>query len=158
MSDQDDPDHLPDADEDDPDDELVVPPVPDEDDPDDEPEVPPPVPGAVILHTPHLPLIQVESPAVNAFSVGGFAIEGVQGNNAAHARSFYEHLIPMMQKAGPSWKLCTREKFDSIMDAMVRIRNGESTAQVRATYAQAYKWRKSYALVKNGVGGFLIVD
>jgi hypothetical protein len=121
MSDQDDPDHLPDADEDDPDDELVVPPVPDEDDPDDEPEVPPPVPGAVILHTPHLPPIQVESPAVNAFSIGGFAIEGVQGNNAAHARSFYKHLIPMMQKAGPSWKLCTLEKFDSIMDVMVCV-------------------------------------
>ena len=44
------------------------------------------------------------------------------------------------------------------MDVMVRFRNGESTAQVRETYAQAYKWRKSYALVKNGVGGFLIVD
>ena len=44
------------------------------------------------------------------------------------------------------------------MDAMVSICNGESTAQVRATYAQAYKWRKSYALVNNGVGGFLIVD
>ncbi len=44
------------------------------------------------------------------------------------------------------------------MDVMVCIRNGKSTAQVRATYAQAYKWQKSYGLIKNGVGGFLIVD
>ena len=155
MSDQDDSDYQPDAnEEDDPDDdELVDPLVVEENDPDDGPEqVPPPLPGADRPDNP------VESPAVNAFSVDGFAIEGVEGINATHARSFYELLIPMMQKAGPSWKLGTRQKFDSIMDALVRVRNGESIAQVRETYAQAYKWRKSYALVKNGVGGFLIVE
>jgi hypothetical protein len=101
---------------------------------------------------------QVKLPALNAFSIDDFATEGVEGNNAAHARSFYELIITKTQKAGPSWKLCTCKKIDSIMDAMVRIRNGESTAQVRETYTQAYKWQKSYALVKNGVGSFLIVD
>jgi hypothetical protein len=70
----------------------------------------PPLPGA------DMPTNPVESPAVNAFSVDGFAIEGVEGINVAHAQSFYELLIPMMQKAGPSWKLSTCQKFDSIIN------------------------------------------
>jgi hypothetical protein len=125
------------------------------------PEVPTPVAGALIPNVPHLPVVaptQVESPAVHAFLVGGFAIKGVQEHNAAHAQLFYKQLIPMMQKSVPSWKLGTCKKYYWIMDAMVRIRNGETAAQVRATYAQAYKWRKSYVLVNNGVGGFIIVD
>ncbi len=87
MSDQDDSDYQPDAnEEDDPDDdELVDPLVMEENDPDDGPEqVPPSLPGA------DRPANPVKLPAVNAFSVDGFAMEGVEGTNAAHARSFYD--------------------------------------------------------------------
>jgi hypothetical protein len=82
------------------------------------------------------------------------------GANLAHARLFYEQLLPMMQNSGPSWKLSlsTCEKYDRIMDAMVRIRTGDKMGEVRATYPQAYKWRKTYALVNNGVGGFILVN
>jgi hypothetical protein len=44
------------------------------------------------------------------------------------------------------------------MDAMVRIHTGDKMGEVRATYPQVYKWRKTYALVNNGVGGFILVD
>ena len=91
--------------------------------------------------------------------IGGFVIEGIDDDaNRAHARLFYEQLLPMMQNSGPSWKLSTHEKYDRIMDAMVRIRTGDKMGEVRATYPQAYKWRKTYALVNNGVGGFILVE
>jgi hypothetical protein len=45
------------------------------------------------------------------------------------------------------------------MDAMVRNRTGDKMGGVQATYPQANKWRKAYALVNNGVvGGFILVD
>ena len=103
---------------------------------------------------------QVEPPALHGLVIGEFVIEGIDddGANLAHARLFYEKLLPMMQNSGPSWKLSTREKYERIMDAMVRIRTGDKMGEVRATYPQAYKWRKTYALVNNGVGGFILVD
>jgi hypothetical protein len=122
---------------------------------DQEPDVFPP-------NLPPLPIVaptQVKPPAVHALSIGGFVIEGVDGDDhLAHARLFYKQLLPMMQSSGPSWKLGTCQRYDCIMDAMVRICKGETTSQVRATYPQAYKWRKAYALVNNEVGGFILVD
>ena len=66
---------------------------------------------------------QVEPPALHGLVIGQFVIEGIDddGANMAHARLFYEELLPMMQNSGPSWKLSTREKYGQIMDAMVRI-------------------------------------
>jgi len=73
---------------------------------------PPPLPNAT--------LPQVEPPAL--LVIGGFVIKGIDDDaNRAHARLFYEQLLPMMQNSGPSWKLSTREKYDRIMDAMVRV-------------------------------------
>ena len=40
----------------------------------------------------------------------------------------------------------------------MRIHTGDKMGEVRATYPQVYKWRKTYALVNNGVGGFILVD
>ncbi len=91
--------------------------------------------------------------------IGYFVIEGIDDDtNRAHARLFYEQILPMMQNSGPSWKLSTQEKYDRIMDAMARIRTGDKMGEVRATYPQAYKWRKTYALVNNGIGGFILVE
>ncbi len=102
---------------------------------------------------------QVEPPALHSLVIGDFVIEGIDDDaNRAHARLFYEQLLPMMQNSGPSWKLSTHEKHNRIMDAMVRIRTGDKMGEVRATYPQVYKWRKTYALVNNGVGGFILVD
>jgi hypothetical protein len=82
--------------------------------------------------------------------IGDFVIEGIDDDaNRAHARLFYEQLLPMMQNSGPSWKLSARKKYDRIMDVMVRIRTGDKMGEVQTTYPQAYKWRKTYALVLN---------
>jgi hypothetical protein len=102
---------------------------------------PPPLPNAA--------LPQVEPPALHGLVIGDFVIEGIDDDaNRAHAHLFYEQLLPMMQNSGPSWKLSTRKKYDRIMDVMVRIRTGDKMGEVWATYPQAYKWRKTYALVK----------
>ena len=69
---------------------------------------------------------QVEPPALHGLVIGDFVIEGIDDDaNRAHARLFYEQLLPMMQNSGPSWKLSTRKKYDRIMDAMVPIRTGD---------------------------------
>ena len=111
---------------------------------------PPPLPNAA--------LPQVEPPAL--LVIGDFVIKGIDDDaDRDHAHLFYEQLLPMMQHSGPSWwKLSTRKKYDRIMDAMVRICAGDTMGEVRAAYPQAYKWRKTYALVNNGVGGFILVE
>jgi hypothetical protein len=54
---------------------------------------------------------QVQPPALHGLLIGDFVIEGIDDvANRAHARLFYEQLLPMMQNSGPSWKLSTREK------------------------------------------------
>jgi hypothetical protein len=114
---------------------------------------------SLIPPLPNAALPQVEPPALYGLVIGTFVIEGIDDDaNRAHARLFFEQLLPMMQNSGPSWKLSTRKKYDQIMDAMVHIRTGDKMGEVWATYPQAYKWWKSYAPVNNGVGGFILVE
>ncbi len=60
----------------------------------------------------HPPLIN--NPG-DPFVVGGFVIEGVTELNEKtrlHVVAFYDQVIDLMKKAGPSWQLIRNEKYD----------------------------------------------
>ncbi len=69
---------------------------------------------------------------------------------------FYEELITLMEEASESWQLLTKEKYTTILTALIRIRDGEPVKLLRLIYPQIYKWYKIYALVASG-DSFVIV-
>jgi hypothetical protein len=63
---------------------------------------------------------------------------------------FYKELITLMEGASESWHLITKEKYTTILTAMIRLHNGEPIKLLRSIYPQIYKWCKNYALVASG--------
>jgi hypothetical protein len=55
-----------------------------------------------------------------------------------------------------SWRLITKEKYTTILTALIRICEGEPVKLLRSIYPQIYKWYKKYALVASG-DSFVIV-
>jgi hypothetical protein len=69
---------------------------------------------------------------------------------------FYKELITLMEGVLESWQLITKEKYTTILTAMIRIRDGEPVKLLRSIYPQIYKWYKKYALIASG-DSFIIV-
>ena len=100
---------------------------------------------------PALPPLNVPG---DPFVVGSFVIEGVMELNEEtrlHVVAFYEQVIVLMNKAGPSWQLIWKEKYDRILAMLIRQRNGEELKELWAEYPQCYKWCLAFAIVKDGV-------
>jgi hypothetical protein len=55
-----------------------------------------------------------------------------------------------MEGASESWQLTTKEKYTTILTALICIHDGELVKLLRSTYPQIYKWCKKYALVASG--------
>jgi hypothetical protein len=55
-----------------------------------------------------------------------------------------------MEGALESWQLITKEKYMTILTALIRIRDGEPVKLLRSIYPQIYNWYKKYALVASG--------
>ena len=103
------------------------------------------------------PLLIVPS---DPFIVGGFVIEGVaefDEERRRHVVAFYEQVIALMNKAGPSWQLIRKEKYNCVKAMLIHQCDGEVLKELRAEYPQCYKWCQAFAIVKDGVGGFLLV-
>ena len=62
-----------------------------------------------------------------------------------------------MNAANPLWQLIRKERYDLIMEVIVRICSGEAVFHTRQEHPQCYKWSSAYTLVNNGGGGFLVV-
>jgi hypothetical protein len=93
------------------------------------------------------------------FLVRQYVIEGVhnlQQELRSHVIVFYEELITLMEGALESWQLITKEKYTTILTALIRIHDGEPVKLLRSIYPQIYKWYKQYALVASG-DSFVIV-
>jgi hypothetical protein len=63
---------------------------------------------------------------------------------------FYKELIPLMESASKSRRLITKEKYMTILTAVIRLHNGEPIKLLRSIYPQIYKWCENYALVASG--------
>jgi hypothetical protein len=74
----------------------------------------------------------------------------------SHVIVYYEELITLMEGASESWRLISKEKYTTILTALIRIRDGEPVKLLRSIYQQIYKWSKKYALVASG-DSFVIV-
>jgi hypothetical protein len=74
-----------------------------------------------------------------------------------HVVAFYEEVIKPMNKSGPLWQLIRKEKYDRIKEMLIRKRDGEEMRELRLEYPQCYKWCQSFAIVKDGVGGFILI-
>jgi hypothetical protein len=61
-----------------------------------------------------------------------------------------------MKGASESWQLITKEKYTTILTALIRIRDGEPVKLLSKIYPQIYKLYKKYALVASG-DSFVIV-
>lgn len=110
-------------------------------------------------------------PPVNALNAGdvvgdtviicGLQIEqllDVSEDVRRHAIAFYNHLIPQADGAGESFKLILRSKYDRILRALFRIRNGDRVSNVRLQYTQIHKWNRLYAIINDGNGGHILVS
>ncbi len=65
----------------------------------------------------------------------------------SHVTVFCKENITLMEGASESCQLITKEKYTTILAALVRIHNGEPVKLLRSIYPQIYKWCKNYALV-----------
>ena len=74
----------------------------------------------------------------------------------SHVIVYYEELITLMEGASESWRLITKEKYMTILIALIRIHDREPVKLLRSIYPQIYKWCKKYALVASG-DSFVIV-
>jgi hypothetical protein len=74
----------------------------------------------------------------------------------SHVTMFYKELITLMEGASELWRLITKEKYTTILTAMIRIHDKEPVKLLRSIYPQIYKWYKKYALVASG-DSFVIV-
>ena len=61
-----------------------------------------------------------------------------------------------MEGASESWRLITKEKYTTILTALICIHDGEPVKLLRLIYPQIYKWYKKYALNASG-DSFVIV-
>ncbi len=63
---------------------------------------------------------------------------------------FHKQLITLIEGALESWQLITKEKYTTILTAMIHLHTGEPIKLLRSIYPQIYKWCKNYALVASG--------
>jgi hypothetical protein len=87
------------------------------------------------------------------FLVRQYFIKGVHNlpkELRSHTIVYYEELITLMEGASESWRLITKEKYMTILTALICIRDGEPVKLLRSIYPQIYKWCKKYALVASG--------
>ncbi len=61
-----------------------------------------------------------------------------------------------MEGASESWGLITKEKYTTILTALIRVCDGEPVKLLRSIFPQIYKWYKKYTLVASG-DSFVIV-
>jgi hypothetical protein len=62
------------------------------------------------------------------FLVRQYIIKGVQDlpqKLRSHVNVYYEELIALLEGALESWRLITKEKYMTILTALIRIRDGE---------------------------------
>jgi hypothetical protein len=93
------------------------------------------------------------------FLVRQYFIKGVHNlpkELFSHVIVYYKELITLMEGASESWQLITKEKFTTILTALIRIHDGVPVKLLRSIYSQIYKWCKKYALVASG-DSFVIV-
>jgi hypothetical protein len=69
---------------------------------------------------------------------------------------YYKELIPLMEGASESWRLITKEKYTTILTALLRIHDSKPVKLLRSIYPQIYKWCIKYALVASS-DSFVIV-
>jgi hypothetical protein len=69
---------------------------------------------------------------------------------------FYKELIALMEGVSESWRLITKEKYMTILTALIRIHDREPVKFLRSIYPQIYRWYKKYALVASS-DSFIIV-
>ncbi len=63
-----------------------------------------------------------------------------------------------MERASESWQLITKEKYMTILTAMIRLHTGEPIKLLRSIYPQIYKWCKNLVARPDGVIGVAIVN
>jgi hypothetical protein len=93
------------------------------------------------------------------FLVWQYFIEGVQDlphELCSHVNVSYKELITLMEGALESWRLITKEKYTTILTALIGICDREPEKMLRSIYPQIYKCYKKYALAPSG-GSFVIV-
>jgi hypothetical protein len=76
------------------------------------------------------------------FLVRQYFIKGVHNllqELRSHVIVFYEELITLMEGALESWQLITKEKYMTILTALIRIHDGETVKLLRSIYTQIYK-------------------
>jgi hypothetical protein len=96
---------------------------------------------------PPLPLPDGHNANDNAIPilVQQYIIKGVQDlpqELRSHVTMFYKELITLMEGASEPWWLIAKEKYTTILTAMIRIRDGEPVKLLRSIYSQIYKWYK----------------
>ncbi len=87
------------------------------------------------------------------FLVSQYVIDGVHNlpqELCSHVIVFYKELITLIEGVLESWQLMTKEKYMTILTALICIRDGEPVKLQRTIYPQIYKWYKKYALVASG--------
>jgi hypothetical protein len=86
------------------------------------------------------------------FLVRQYFIKGVHNlpkELCSHVTVYYKELITLMEGASESWQLITKEKYTTILTALIHS-NREPVKLLRSIYPQIYKWCKKYALVASG--------
>jgi hypothetical protein len=84
------------------------------------------------------------------FFVRQYVIKGVNDlpqELRSHVIVFYKELTTLMEGVAESWQLITKEKYTTLLTALIRIRDGEPVKLLRSIYPQIYKWYKKYALI-----------
>ncbi|MGA1646391.1 MAG: hypothetical protein ACO4AV_15605, partial [bacterium] len=93
-------------------------------------------------------------------TICGRVIEGVDISNAVtirHAAAFYNELIPMFDKSSSCAVLMDKDKYNSYLTALLRLREGERERDVRVDFPQVNKWKKSYCLLDSPDGGHVLI-
>ena len=75
------------------------------------------------------------------FLVRQYFIKGVHDfpkKLCSHIIVYYEELITLMKGASESWRLITKEKYTTILTALIRIRDGEPVKLHRSIYPQIH--------------------
>jgi hypothetical protein len=93
------------------------------------------------------------------FLVQQYFIKGVHNlpkELCSHVVVYYKELITLMEGASELWRLITKEKYTTILTALIRIRYREPVKLLMSIYPQIYKLRKKYALIASG-DSFVIV-
>ncbi len=78
--------------------------------------------------------------------VGATAYVATVWGVRSHVTMFYEELITLMEGVSESWQLITKEKYTTILTAMIHLHNGEPIKLLRSIYPQI--WCKTMPLLR----------